>query len=208
MNVNINSWHFKLWAFAFNKNINYSSRPKSLCTYFWSVVLSILYAPLLLAFNYILGGFSTLFFTTVDKTGLLYINCDITDREDRKEGAWYFILILIIGSLLFNLINMLVLGYGWKFWEYIEMLSKYPQLPFFFKISNMLSTIFSIILLIIGTVISIVYFFTESEAFSNILNSIKKFFTKSMLGEYIKAIKNKTCPIIEYSDEQIPNQNN
>ncbi len=200
MTVNINSWHFKLYAFAFNKrkdNYGFHNKPKSLCAYFWTVVLSILYAPILFTFNYVLGGISALFFNMVRVTTPLEVeDCDVTDRSDRKQSAWFFILLLIIISVLFNLVNMLVLGYGWKFYDYGDMILAYTKLPWFFRITYFGSTVLLVICVVIGTLGGIVWFFVESKTFKNIIY----FFTSNLFIQYLKAVKNKACPIIEYVD--------
>jgi Tfp pilus assembly protein PilO len=160
-----------------------------------------LYAPLLFTFNYVLGGFSALFFDAVRVTTPIDIeDCDVTNRSNRKGSAWYFLLLTLIIGIIFSAFNIIILGYNFHIFEYLDMLIDDYNVNFLVKFYLAISGFGLLVTLVAAIVLGIVYFFTESSTW----DKLKYFFTSNLFIQYLKAVKNKACPIIEYVD---PNSN-
>lgn len=56
MTLNLNSWHAKYYKLVLDRN-----PPKSLCPYFWTMVVFVVFAPIVLLAHYVIEWTSTLF---------------------------------------------------------------------------------------------------------------------------------------------------
>ena len=193
--LNKNSWHFKYYSYVVSDN-----PPKTLCPYFWTMLLIIVLTPLLLIV-WALGLVSEKIIKLIDyleskkKEKTLEEILKIEEQKKKREIFWT------------------------KFSEYFSMFVKYIILPFailvlifeFYLTVNIVGIglffggLIIILLCLIGLV-SIIYYLTEHTPnlkFLNILNPFSWKVTKIVI-EMIKTQYTKACPLITWEEKSNP----
>ena len=180
MKININSWHYKIQKNFYSKNAN------TLCGYFWRVVRAmflegnfyfILFITTLSSyfifpfFGYYPQRFGRLIFPIVHFSDKEFGVCGLTSRKPLfRFKGAYFYGYQLLLGGL-TVYSVSILSLGWWPWMTIGL-----------------------IVVIIAAVSFLPWFLYV------IFNKARRTDSWRICKEYIKAVKNKTCPLIEYDD--------
>ncbi|HEY4495339.1 MAG TPA: hypothetical protein VJC01_02740 [Candidatus Paceibacterota bacterium] len=176
MKINTNSWHYRIQKVFNRDNAN------TLCSYFWKVVgsmigLSVIYT--ILSVTTLISYFISPFFGYYPKrfSCLIFPSVDFFDKEFGVRG-------LTSRKPLFQFKSASFYGYQLLLGGFIA-----------YSISILGGWLWTIIIIMgIVAAIFLAWFLYV------IFNKTRRTDSWIIVKEYLKAVKNKTCPLIEYID--------
>jgi len=171
-----------------HENNKWMSMPKTLCSYFWSMIFSLLFAPVALMTR-----------------GLLKWVCVSGGDKLGSAPVWkilanHFVMLFSI-ALVYWVLELSGYGYYYHAWEQAPGIHGWEYIGFFFN--GIAVWAFALSILFIVGIIFYHIFHSDGFVRDRLLHSIN--FTpraprKNILWEYIKARKQKVCPMINYED--------
>lgn len=173
MKIKTSHWTYRYIKFILGQGV----KPKTLCSYFWTFVACMLLLPFYGLAR--LGGFYIYLFSGFNNR---YDWDRFYDKDEYPDINFKFIIGMAVITFVFNVFIAFCISY--------------------WMITLHVLGIIAIMVACVGLVFGIYAFFTSDTFRSLIKRSAKTPKQPNIFLEYLKARKQKVCPIIEYEEDE------